>query len=785
LSSHRSRRTTIVSRIRRPGTVHLRVWGLLFGLCLSMAGVAAGQSEGIWQVFLNGNQVTALTAADEEVWAATIGGVVRILPDGTMTQWNRSSGGLLSDSVSCAAVDASGNLWFGTAQVGISVLERSGRWRSITSLTEPIPGDRIRRIRFFGTAEAETMLVATMQGFAVFLNGEAREVCLEDVDICGIPSYNVGDLLQVGDSMWIATAGGIAVRYPPRGEQPGGWRDHSIGLNFPAPTKLARSDSLYAAGQSGLFVWRGSRWARVPLPGSDSGTVVTPSDMIADGASLVLAGIADPAAGGGVFRRSGGVWSRVGQPLRNITSVAMTASGRFFAGAADPYEISDGYWSLEGDTWSHRRLNGPSLRAAYLSIAFDPEGAMWLSSVQNQVPPMITRYRDGQWSFFPGGQGGRSNAWTFRLLAAGNAVWLAHCCCGSIDPPDKCNMEQATEGGDLFERWPFAEAWDLDQDDQGYLWVGTQNDDLQRQHGIYRVNTADSSWVQIWQENEPRMVSDQVSAIKVSGRVAWIGYKGDGFSRFDLGADGKPLTEDDAWQSFRAPATGNGLINDNVRRIRVGPDGRVWVGTTEGLSIYDGTRFTNVGAGLGRLPKGEVTAIIPTKDGGGWVATRDGGLTRMTPREPSGFRYTSYGPPDLPNPNIEDMAIGPDGRTLWLATSRGIASFFPPPDASESSAGVMGAYPNPFRIECGNHHTVRLIGAGGVAGGVIVDLSGQIVAQFHDCGPEDAIWDARQGSVNGSGGGERVAPGLYWIRASTPTGVHSIGLAVMDAGCEP
>ena len=58
--------------------------------------------------------------------------------------------------------------------------------------------------------------------------------------------------------------------------------------------------------------------------------------------------------------------------------------------------------------------------------------------------------------------------------------------------------------------------------------------------------------------------------------------------------------------------------------------GFLWFCTAEGLSLFDGYRFTNFGVDQG-LPNPYVTAILETREGEYWVATYDG-LCKFDPR---------------------------------------------------------------------------------------------------------------------------------------------------------
>jgi ligand-binding sensor domain-containing protein len=299
-------------------------------------------------------------------------------------------------------------------------------------------------------------------------------------------------------------------------------------------------------------------------------------------------------------------------------------------------------------------------------------------------------------------------------------------------------------------------------------------------HGVYRISPGDSTALQVHLGTPGAEIkSDQVSAIRYTGNTLWIGYEDFGVSRWNLGADQTPLTADDVWTAFSQEDTNRPLIGNTIRRIAIAPDGRVWIGTTSGLSIWNGQTFINIGAGFGRLPTPDVNDILPVADGGAWVSTRNGGLTRLLPREQGGFFYTTYGPPDIPNPNVEALAIGPDGRTVWLATERGLATFLPDEQSALAGAAKIGAYPNPYQPNCTDG--LRLLGTGGAARGVIVDLSGRVVTRFPNDGrrtldPGEPIW-------NGTDHGKPVAPGVYWIHVQTPRGERSLGVAVLDGEC--
>src|SRR5215216_6401443 len=72
--------------------------------------------------------------------------------------------------------------------------------------------------------------------------------------------------------------------------------------------------------------------------------------------------------------------------------------------------------------------------------------------------------------------------------------------------------------------------------------------------------------------------------------------------------------------------TADGLVNDEVRRVFQDSHGFLWFCTGEGLSRFDGYKFTNYGIAAG-LPHHIITDIVETQDGQYWIATL-GGLVK-------------------------------------------------------------------------------------------------------------------------------------------------------------
>ncbi|HJZ79781.1 MAG TPA: two-component regulator propeller domain-containing protein, partial [Pyrinomonadaceae bacterium] len=69
--------------------------------------------------------------------------------------------------------------------------------------------------------------------------------------------------------------------------------------------------------------------------------------------------------------------------------------------------------------------------------------------------------------------------------------------------------------------------------------------------------------------------------------------------------------------------TAEGLPRDHINHIVQDSQGFLWFCTSEGLSRFDGYKFTNYGTEQG-LPGREVNDFLETRSGAYWVATNKG-----------------------------------------------------------------------------------------------------------------------------------------------------------------
>ncbi len=112
----------------------------------------------------------------------------------------------------------------------------------------------------------------------------------------------------------------------------------------------------------------------------------------------------------------------------------------------------------------------------------------------------------------------------------------------------------------------------------------------------------------------------------------------------------------------------DGLIHPRVNDILRDSNGFVWFATWEGVSRFDGVRFTNFGTREG-LPNPLVWCIAEGPDRKLWLGTHGGGLARIAERGTAVLREAEA--PGMPARQVFEIAFDKDGR-MWVVTERGV-----------------------------------------------------------------------------------------------------------------
>lgn len=128
----------------------------------------------------------------------------------------------------------------------------------------------------------------------------------------------------------------------------------------------------------------------------------------------------------------------------------------------------------------------------------------------------------------------------------------------------------------------------------------------------------------------------------------------------------------------------DGLAGSDGRCIYQDSKGYLWFGTGEGLSRFDGYRFTNYSVRDG-LPHQVIDSITEDREGRLWMGTNGGGVARLIddPQEDNSLqkdekseapkkKFVSYAVGDSPNSSNVNALLFDARDNLWCATDAGL-----------------------------------------------------------------------------------------------------------------
>ena len=118
----------------------------------------------------------------------------------------------------------------------------------------------------------------------------------------------------------------------------------------------------------------------------------------------------------------------------------------------------------------------------------------------------------------------------------------------------------------------------------------------------------------------------------------------------------------------------DGLLRDNVFKIKQDSRGFMWFCTVEGISRFDGYAFENFTTDDG-LPDRHVNDFLETRTGEIFVAT-DGGLARLNPTGVHASKenplFKVYPQPDNPLAKAINVLFEDESATIFIGTRNGL-----------------------------------------------------------------------------------------------------------------
>ncbi len=728
-------------------------------LLAAQARAAGGQkTAGEWTAYTSMASVRTLLAVEQTLWASTNGGVLRYdTRDQSYRRFTRLDG-LAGNLITSVAADARGHLWFGTDHQGLS------RYRPEASAFDPPFMDFGGRSIHALLPHGDYLFVATDRGISAFAT-DKEEVKENYRQLGTLPKDSeVHALVVFAGKLWAGTEGGIAAvdLDCPNMQDPDNWISLATGR---VRAFLVHNDTLFCGTRYGI--WRLARDDSRPSPE----LVGVPCARLESHRGEVHAADDD----GGLWRRpEARNWQRVADVTWNVTALARvdsalwlgTENGLRVLGAPQPPP-----------------LGGPPANSFY-EMTKAPTGELWIASVPKDNVEGRGAYEfDGEnWFVHDPNSGLPSSMVCDLAVDAAGGIWAGSWGKGlAIRGPggawQRLDQTNSLLGG-CCGGGSYVVVTDIQRDADGVMWVGNVHVGLIAMDGYPPTRALLYGQRSIGLGAQRDMGEFAIGA----DGIKWITTPLDGFVLFDDG--GTPFVAGDEYAQVFNTLTETRLTSDRTTAVLAGADGRLWIGTDNGLNSIVGeyqraTRTFRIDSwrvysAASGLPSNYITALAADGRGNVWVGT-EAGLAQISAATGSvAFALTTSNSGLIDN-RINALFHDSDAGELWIGTLNGLSRLRLGRTGDDGTQRPL-VYPNPLLLGA---RPARLTFANLPPGArlAIHGLDGQLVRTLA-CGPGEAsvTWDGLNQA------GYLVASGVYLFVATGEDGQRCRGrLAVIHA----
>ena len=731
-----------------------------------------------WRAYPAFNEVTAVAAAPDGVWAGTSAGLFFYgVPDGevvTYTSVDELRGGPLG---ALAFDEGRGALWVGYED---GLLERldpeTGAVASFFDLTraDQYASRGVREIDVAG----DVLYLSTDFGVVVFDPDAGRVRATYDRIGALSAGTPVNDVVEAplpdgGPGLWVATGGGVfyATRGAANLQTPGAWT-RADGVEGEALSLALFDGALYAgagpddardlyrAVSSGP--WRRTLFGNNPVrdlvPDGDRLLAVTPADVY----------VVRPGRPSFRYRADG---------VRSLRAAAVGPGGGVWAGDAAVGLLQVPVTDAPGDVLDYeprRVLPAGPFTNNIAGIDVGAGGALWAATRQLQAAgtAAVSRLDDDGWT-------------TFLTRDPDINIARAEFRIGVVGPDG--TFYAGSEGDGLTVFGEDGSLTTYRSDNSSLLGtpgaprnvivpdVGFEGD---RRWVLNRVSAqplhlfaADGSWAGL---PYPAGIPSSASAVRVAvdrNGYKWLALEESGLAVWDTGVDPASPTDDRAERYTLADIGLDPTVNDVV----VDGRDRVWVGTSRGLATVfaPGAAFTgDPGISIPVISDAQGTDFllrdVAVNDlevdpaGRVWIATTTGAFLVNAAGNDLVREVTTESSP-LPSDDVLSIAVDPTDGRVFMTTSEGLFSVDGDATRPNRNSDGLTMSVNPFRpAQTGG---VLVTGLAGASSEVrVMTAAGDVVWAGEVLGGAFR-WDGRDQRT-----GRPVPSGVYVVAAAAEDG---------------
>ncbi|MBI5648542.1 MAG: hypothetical protein HY962_16550 [Ignavibacteriae bacterium] len=724
------------------------------------AGTALFAQTGSWKTYTSMREVRDLAVTGRDIWAATAGGVFRYATsDGTFTSYTNVEG-LASIDIRAVEIDANGRIIVGAATGALNILEPGGGWISVLDIARATDKPQ-RGINAIRTKEGR-IYIATDFGVSVY-NPVTREFTETWQKFGALPAQSsVKDIYFTGQSIWIATAEGIA--HGDAGsanlQDPSSWTSYTAADGLPSKvvsTIVSYGGTIVVGTDKGCARLESGSWLPVYL---DAGAVpvreiITREDtlfFITDEYMYRVEGSAVP--------------QRIGPSSTDPRYGRNTVYTRLalMAGEAGPLlGSSKGVSRYSTAGWSFVQPDGP-IANQISSLAVDDSGVVWSASPGSGV----SGYNGVQWRQYSPSTNPPLPAEDPRVVAAGPdgslliGTWGSGVVRRNADGTlHRYDRNTHPEFPGIPDSPEFSPIGGLMTDTKGNIWMVHHRGANAR---ILSCLTRDGRW---YTYRNPYYDDAYVYGLGIDQfgtKWLWGGYNFLGVITFNENGT-LESTGDDVWKKVDP----NAYLADKVLVATTDRLGDVWIGTPLGpRTVYNpstperssrtcyNTRCNLEGLVVNCL------AIDPVNNK--WLGTNAGVFVLSSDGSTIIEQYTVDNSPLIDNA-VRSIVVHPATGDAYFGTNKGISRLSTPFVQAAATGKELRVSPNPFRPDIDGQARIDGLAEGSTM--KILAPSGSVVREITTPGGRIGFWDGKDED------GEYVASGVYIIAAYQADGLET------------
>ena len=719
----------------------IKICLILIALSTSIYAQAVGQ----WKIYSDMKSINDAVVTSSGVWTATEGAAFKLnFADSSYSVITKADG-LNSQALTAIAVDNSNQIWFGSNEGYINILDTKDN--SIKQIIDIFNTDKTQKQINGISVRGDSIFVSFDFGFAII---DAKTFSFIDsfLKIGNFPTESKVISTFKSSLIYAVTEYGIAVQKA--GAQnlsvPESWDTYSLTSflpSYPSPSAsrvLQFNGQILLATSNGVFQFINKSWQ--PFAFQNNNII----DMIASGNSLL---VITPSQ---LLKYTNGQVTLLYES-KNAIFNSITVAGD------QTIYISSTLGLIEFKNNKARTMypNGPAGNL-FVNLSVDPAGNLWVATGKNNTGKGFFKFDGSAWKVFDTSTNSvlPTNDYYNVFAAPDSTIYLCSWGWGLTIYKNNTFQVYNASNTDLVgisNALSFIAIPDCKTDSKGNLWILNTQSASRKPLSVF---TKQNKWIHFSFSNPTLSEKDNVEKLVIDQYdTKWFTVTVAG--RFGLYYFNENKTFDDLTDDTQGYMnSSNGLLSDLITAVAVDQRGYLWVGTNVGLNVILNPSKPKVTSNLGLALRNQtITCIAIDPLDQKWIGTTQGVFVLSSDGIQLIGQYDSKNSP-LPSDDIKSIAFDAKNGIAYIGTDYGLAALQTSSVQPLQSFGEVFVYPNPFVVGDGAT-SLTIDGLVGNSSIKIFTISGKLISDFTTPGGRIAFWDGKD--LNGN----LVPTGIYII----------------------